>query len=161
MPKITLWRTQMEVTLVPPSYPHLPCEKGTSHPLGQASQVIYVPGPNEKPPPVFASQAWPTQHSQAPPMCRGQTVIGPALLQVQLPIGRGALVAGTGASLAKSWVSKSIPACVLTWGPQPSLLDPRAHPALAGCKAARCRLDHWSTPLTHPSSGWAGHARVG
>ena len=34
-------------------------------------------------------------------------------------------------------------------------------PALAGCEAARRRLDHWSPPPPRPSSGRAGHAPVG
>ena len=150
----------MEVTLVPPSYPHLPCEKGTSHPLGQASQVTYAPGPNEKPPPVFASQAWPTQHSQAPPTCRGTSCDWPCSAP-------GAASYWPMRSGSRHWCKSGQ---VLGLQEHPSLrshLGATAFSAGSTCAASPGRIQGSSVsagPLVyaaHSSFLWLGWARMG
>lgn len=120
---------------------------------------------------AFASQAWqdPAGTSSAHWAVAGTAVCWdwPALLWARLPIGRVAEhacapVVRAGTSLAKSRVSKSIPAARSHVGAvAPSLLDRHVQPALARCEAARRRLDHWSPPPPRPSSSRAGHAPVG
>lgn len=130
------------------------CHGQPSHPKPGKTQLAPAP-------PTGRSQALPTRGGG-----RGCAVIGPLcsgrdFLLAVAPSTRAPVVRA-GTSLAKSRVSKSVPAASSHVGAAaPSLLDPRAQPALAGCEAARRRLDHWSPPPSHPSSGRARHAPVG
>ncbi|CAI9156564.1 unnamed protein product [Rangifer tarandus platyrhynchus] len=128
------------------------------------------------PPSAFTSQAWQdpagtssahwavpgTAHARGEgcagigPLCSGHSFLLAVAPSTRAPVVRA------GTSLAKSRVSKSIPAARSHMGAAaPSLLDPHVQPALAGCEAARRRLDYWSPPPPRPSSGQAGHALVG